>query len=272
MLDKITPIILTFNEAANIRRTLTRLSWAERIVVVDSFSTDETVSILREFANVEIHQRKFDGHVHQWRFAAQEIAFPTPWLLRLDADYVLSNALIAELDQLRDDDRVAAYRIGFDYAIFGRKLAASLYPPKGILFRKGRFRIEDWGHTEGWIAEGPVKTLRSTIVHDDHKPLEHWINSQLRYMEREKEVLKRRKSVSTWLRKHPPLMPIFVFFYCLFAKGLVFRGRDGLYYTLQRTIAEAVLSLLLLDVSLRPTEGIEIGNESNTGKASSSLK
>ena len=49
-LDQITPLILTYNEEANISRTLTGLSWARRIVVIDSFSTDATLELLAEYS------------------------------------------------------------------------------------------------------------------------------------------------------------------------------------------------------------------------------
>jgi hypothetical protein len=66
MLNEITPLILTYNEAANIGRTLERLAWAREIVVVDSFSDDETVEIASSFANVRVIQRVFDCHRSQW--------------------------------------------------------------------------------------------------------------------------------------------------------------------------------------------------------------
>ena len=54
VLNKITPLIITYNEAANIRRTLDKLAWARRIVVVDSGSTDETLQIVRGYPRVEV--------------------------------------------------------------------------------------------------------------------------------------------------------------------------------------------------------------------------
>lgn len=50
MLPDITPLILTFNEAPNIGRVLERLTWAKRIVVLDSFSTEETLDIVKSFS------------------------------------------------------------------------------------------------------------------------------------------------------------------------------------------------------------------------------
>lgn len=260
MLEKITPILLTYNEAANIRRALAQLSWAPRIVVVDSFSTDATASILRECANVSVYERKFDSHARQWRFATQETAIATPWILRLDADYILSDALVAELAALSDDEDVAAYKISFAYAIFSSRLAASLYPANTLLLRMGRFQVIDRGHTETWSVVGPVKPLKAKVIHDDRKSLDRWLSSQFRYMQLERESLARRRSLKTWLRQHPPLMPILVFLYCLFGKRLIFAGRAGIYYALQRGMAEAILSLLILDRSLRPS-GIESGEQ-----------
>ena len=57
-LDKITPVILTYNEAPNIGRVLDCLPWAEKVVVVDSYSTDETLELLSGFEKVEMYQSK----------------------------------------------------------------------------------------------------------------------------------------------------------------------------------------------------------------------
>src|ERR1043166_10204756 len=72
MLDQITPLILTYNEAPNIARALAGLSWAKEIVLVDSFSDDETVAIAKSFANVRVLQRVFDNHRNQWEFGLKE--------------------------------------------------------------------------------------------------------------------------------------------------------------------------------------------------------
>ena len=213
MLGEITPVLLTFNEAANIGRTLSCLRWAKDIVIVDSGSTDETISILKGFPQVRVFHRAFDTHGNQWRYATQETGISTNWILRLDADYEVTEALKVELSRLDADAAVDAYRISFDYAIFGRKLISSLYPPNTILLRKGRFSVSDKGHTEAWTVQGPVKNLKARIVHDDRKSTEQWMLSQGRYMRRELAYCKREHSgLRSWLRLNPPLMPIVTFF------------------------------------------------------------
>ena len=252
MLDDITPVLLTCNEAPNIRRTLSCLSWAKDIVVVDSGSSDETSAIASEFPQARLFHRPFDTHCNQWQFAVSETGIETPWILRLDADYTLPSSFISELQEL-DLTSVNAYRVSFVYAIYSRPLCASLYPANTILLRRGHFDISDDGHTERWKVSGPIGTMEARVWHDDWKSMDHWINSQAKYMSRElKKLNGEPKGLRDWLRLHPPLMPITTFFYCLFAKGLILEGKSGILYTLQRTTAEVILSLMLLEEWLKP--------------------
>ena len=100
VLADITPVILTYNEAANIGRSLERLTWAGQVVIVDSGSTDDTLAIVARFPNVRIVQRPFDTHAQQWRFAVEETGITSDWLLRLDADYMVEPALRDEMAAL----------------------------------------------------------------------------------------------------------------------------------------------------------------------------
>jgi glycosyltransferase involved in cell wall biosynthesis len=257
MLKQITPVLLTRNEELNIGRTLSRLQWASDIVIVDSGSTDATVSIAAAHPNVRVFQRTFDTHASQWRYAIEQTNIGTDWILRLDADYQLSDALLSEIASLDPAAPVNAYRVRFDYAIYSRKLISALYPANTILLRKGTFRVWDKGHTEAWSVTGPVANLRGRVVHDDWKPVAAWVLGQSRYMQLELRRLQESSvGVSHWLRLRPPLMPIIIFIYCLFAKGLILNGRAGLFYALQRMIAEAILSLMVLDAKLRESAGV----------------
>ena len=251
MLGAITPVLLTFNEEVNIGRTLAKLAWAREIVVVDSGSQDATLAILATESRVRLFQRNFDNHSAQWRYAMEETGIRTPWILRLDADYQLTESLIGEIASLNPGPAISAYIAGFDYAVFARKLRSSLYPPKPILLRQGFFSISDQGHTEGWVVRGSTANLSARIVHDDWKSMREWVVAQARYMKREQAELRfTRKGLRDWLRMHPPLMPIAVFFYCLFGKRLLLDGKAGLFYTLQRTIAESILALFVLESAL----------------------
>jgi glycosyltransferase involved in cell wall biosynthesis len=258
MLDRITPIVLTLNEAANIGAALERLRWAPEVVVVDSFSTDETLAIVARYPNARAVQRKFDTLAKQWSYGLEETGIRSEWVMRLDADFRVSEALVAEMAALDPPDDVAAYSTDFRYCIHGRRLRGSLYPRSIRLLRRVRARFYQDGHTEEVAVEGRVLPLAGHIEHDDRKPLERFFMSQVRYMRDEEIKLAAAKLASLdlpdRLRRLRYLGPFLVLPYCLFAKGLILDGRAGFYYSLQRTIAEMMLSLYLIDRDLREPE------------------
>jgi len=250
VLADITPVILTYNEAANVGRSLERLSWAKEVVIVDSASTDDTLAIAGRFPNVRTVQRPFDTHAHQWRFAVEETGIVSDWILRLDADYMVEPALRDELAGLSPDAQTAAYEIAFTYCIDGRPLRASLYPALPVLFRRGKAGFVQAAHTEKLRIDGAVARVSNRLLHDDRKSLERWLQSQSRYQAQEAEkLLARSWSELSWpdrLRRTRFLGPLAVAVHCLFVKGLIFDGSAGLLYTAQRVTADLILSMHLL--------------------------
>lgn len=253
MIEDITPLVLTYNEAPNIKRCLEGLTWARRVVVLDSISSDETAALVGSAANAELHERKFDDHTTQWNHGLELVK--TRWVLSLDADYVLTEAFINELKELQEDEAADAYYVSFRYCIFGERLRGSLYPPRAMLFRKDRCRYVQDGHTQLLSVSGSTVSLRSWIDHDDRKPFSRWLSSQLRYAEIEAIHLDAadapKLSVQDRLRKMIILAPPLTLLYCLFYKGLVLDGWRGWYYTWQRVLAEIILSLCLLELKFR---------------------
>jgi glycosyltransferase involved in cell wall biosynthesis len=253
MLSEITPLILTFNEAPNIERTLRQLTWAKRIVIVDSFSTDETLEISRHFPQVEVIQRAFDSFAAQCNFGLTHIT--TPWVLSLDADYVLSNELKAEMETLPAGCDASGFSVRFRYCIYGQPLRASLYPPRVVLYRRDRAQYRDEGHGHRVQIEGRVRQLEGMILHDDRKPLERWFAEQSKYASREALHLLTAPSetlrTSDRVRRMIVPAPALVFAYALFGKGLVLDGWRGFFYALQRMLAEIFLSLRLIELRLQ---------------------
>jgi glycosyltransferase involved in cell wall biosynthesis len=254
MLEQITPLLLTYDEAPNIARTLAALSWARQVVVVDSGSTDGTCDILARYPSVRVVRRDFDTHEKQWNFGVQDAGITTDWVLALDADYVLSPELVNELAALTPSADVAAYRTRFRYCVNGTRLRGSLYPAKVTLFRRGTGRYEQDGHTQVFVCTGSEVTLKGYIDHDDRKPLARWVASQNRYMALEAAKLTTRSrrdlAAADRLRRLIVFAPPVMFIYCAFVRRNVLDGTAGLYYALQRTFAELLLSLHLLERAL----------------------
>ena len=248
-------MVLAFNEAANIGRTLEHLKWALAVIVVDSGSTDDTLRICATFSNVQVIHRAFDRHADQWNFAIQETGIRSDWILALDADYVVTRQFVIELGQLHPLESISGYRASFRYCIFGHQLSRSLYPPVVTLFRRERAHYVQDGHTQRVVVDGEVAELSEVILHDDRKPLSMWLAAQVRYAELEAEtLLTRRWYLLRWqdsLRKMLVITPWLVPLYCMtFGMGIL-DGWYGVYYALQRATAETVLSLKLLEVRLR---------------------
>ena len=123
LLHEITPMILTLNEEANIGRTLAKLTWARRILVIDSGSTDRTLEIVRQHPQAVVIRRDFDSAAAQCNFGLTHI--DSEWVLSLDADYVLSDELISEIGSLRPADNIRGFWARFRLSDI-RSRAASL--------------------------------------------------------------------------------------------------------------------------------------------------
>lgn len=272
LIDRITPLIITYNEAPNIGRTLEKLRWAKRIVLLDSGSTDATADIASRFPQIELVQRRFDSFAGQCNFGLTQIA--TDWVLSLDADYELSDALVGELGGLQDSADVAGYSAAFVYRIYGRPLRATLYPARTVLYRVQGAHYRDEGHGHRIAVSGHVKSLRGVIYHDDRKPLSRWLQSQQAYARREVEYLlnteRGKLSRTDRIRFLGWATPILVLPYTLLARGCVFDGMAGWFYALQRLLAETMIALELFDRRLScrlrtAKQGTAISEDSEQG-------
>ncbi len=250
MLDGgITPLILTFNEEANIGRVLERLTWAARVVVLDSFSTDATLAIARRFPNVDVEQRAFDSFAGQCNYGLSLIE--TEWVLSMDADYVLTPALVAEIAALPAEPEVDGFEVGFTYCIGGKPLRGTLYPPRVVLYRRAAASYRQDGHAHRVEIEGAVGALAGLIQHDDRKPLGSWLAAQQKYAVQEADKLlaapPEALGLADRLRLKGGLAPVLAPLYALFAKGGILDGTAGWQYALQRTYAEILLALHLFE-------------------------
>src|ERR1700693_547884 len=179
LLHEITPMILTFNEEANIGRTLAKLTWAKRILVIDSGSTDRTLEIIRQYPQAVVIRRDFDSAASQCNFGLTHI--DSEWVLSLDADYVLSDELVSEIANLRPTDNIRGFWARFIYQVFGHALRASVYPRRAVLYRRSAAVYVDEGHTQRVRIDGALSKWDHPIYHDDRKPISRWFSSQSRY-------------------------------------------------------------------------------------------
>jgi len=245
----ITALVLTRDEAPNIARTLAMLTWLPAIIVVDSQSTDGTQQIAARFPNVRVVERRFTTHAEQWNFGLEEAGIETEWVLALDADFVLTDALIRELQSLEPPESTVGYWASFKYCIDGQPLRGAAYPPVAVLYRRASGRYEQDGHTQRIRLSGELGHLVAPVLHDDRKSLTHWLASQSRYMALEAEKLSNRAAqlgVVDQMRRWIVIAPPAMFLYCYVLRGGILDGKAGLFYAVQRAVAEGMLSLYLV--------------------------
>lgn len=248
-MKNITAMILTFNEKENIGRTLKALAWVDEVLIIDSYSTDDTVEIARSIRpDLRLEQRPFDSFAQQCNFGLSQIQ--TEWVLSLDADYVLTPDLSSEILSLEPLPDVKGYRAGFRYLVGGQALRTTIYPPRVAVYRSDSAGYRNEGHGHRVYVEGPIRSLAGRIDHDDRKPLSRWISAQDNYTRVEARHLAAtpndKLTSQDRLRKKVFYAPLAMFFFLLVGRGLILDGWRGWYYVAQRTIAELLLSLRLL--------------------------
>lgn len=249
MLNEITPLILTYNEEDNIERCMRRLAWAANIIVVDSLSSDSTSEIVRRFSNSALVQRAFDTHATQWNFGIEHVT--TNWVLSLDADYILTDDFVKELEITELTQSYVAYSARFRHCVFGKPVRGSLYPPRLVLFDKRHCRYVDDGHTQALSPNGRISSLRARIFHDDRKSISRFLWSQDRYAGLEAEKLSftpySKLDIADKSRRLIFVMPLIAPIYSLLFCGGIFDGWRGIYYALQRMLFESLLSMKMIE-------------------------
>ena len=130
---------------------ISALAWPpcgfDDIVVLDSYSTDQTVQVA-ESLGARTYQRTFDNFAGQRNFAFDNIEFSNDWILHLDADEVLTDELCAEIRRVIEDPDLDAYRVPSRLMFMGRWLRYSgMYPTYQVrLGRKTVLRFAQVGH------------------------------------------------------------------------------------------------------------------------------
>jgi glycosyltransferase involved in cell wall biosynthesis len=187
----ITAIILTFDEEAHIARCVTRIApLVQRIVVVDSFSTDRTVEIARGLG-AEVVQRAFINQAEQFQWAQANCAISTDWVLRLDADEYLESGLIEairrQLGSLPED--VTGVNLRRKVIFRNRWIRHGGYYTT-VLTRL--WRIDAGYHEQRWMDERVVLTrgrsIRLTggdLVDHNLKDIGWWTEKHNRYATRQ---------------------------------------------------------------------------------------
>ncbi len=181
MNNKISAAVITFNEEKNIRDCLESIKWADEIVVVDSRSTDATVSICRQYTN-KIEVRDWPGNIEQQTYAASLCS--NDWILSIDADERISEELWKEIECLDlEHAGVDCYLLPRRAFFMGRWINHSSWYPdyKPRLFNR---RKGAWGGVSPhgiFVTKGKTKKLKSDILHFIGRDIVQYSNTVIKY-------------------------------------------------------------------------------------------
>lgn len=186
---KLIIIILTYNEECHLHRCITSLRGiATEIVVVDCFSTDETLNIARK-QGARIIQREWVNHATQFNWALTQIDSNTDWVLRIDADEILTPTLAEEIRKKLPNvgPEVAGVYLGRRMTFMGRLIChGGVFPVRVLrLFRYGRGQCEKRWMDEHIKVAGPTVDFAGEMIDDNLNSLTWWTDKHNKYASRE---------------------------------------------------------------------------------------
>ena len=195
-------LVLTYNEADNLPRCLASVAWADDVLVVDSFSTDDTVEVARAHG-ARVVQRAFDDFARQRNFGTEHGELRHDWVLHLDADEVVPPELRDELVGIAAEGGMPAYRVASKMMFQGRWLRhAGMYPAYQVRFgRRDALRFKQVGHGQREdLPPEQVGTLQHALEHYSFsKGLDDWFAKHNRYSSDEAaEALRQASDTLDW--------------------------------------------------------------------------
>ncbi|MBN8681334.1 MAG: glycosyltransferase family 2 protein [Chitinophagales bacterium] len=271
-MNPVTVVILTFNESVNIRQAIgNTVSWAQAVFVLDSGSQDDTVEIAKSMG-AQVFHRAFDNYAAQRNHAIKELPFATEWMLFLDADEYLTEALKAEIsDLLAGQPEHQGYYLKRRFYFMGKWIRYGGYYPTWLL----RLFRRDAAYCEREINEhirvkGTTGKLLNDFADNNQKDFTDWLNKHNKYATFEAEQLAlpsqnlgkltgSQAERKQWIRERiwstllPPLIrPFFYFIYRYFIRLGFLDGKTGFIFHFMHALAyQFIIDVKYIEIKLK---------------------
>lgn len=235
-------VMISLDEEHNMRAALENISpLAQEVFLVDSYSSDETVAIAKEF-NVHVVQRRFEGFGDQWNFAMRELPITAAWTMKLDPDERITPELAAVIRSTLDAPDYDGYTLERRLWFMGAAMPVKQRILR--LWRTGTCKFSEVLVNEHPFVEGKIGHLTGTLEHHDSPDLHHWFDKQNRYTTAEARAAFEGRALAAtprllgtalerrmWLKRtyrHIPFRHLLMFLYCWLWLGAWRSGRPGL--------------------------------------------
>jgi len=268
----ISVVILTLNEQAVLPGCLSSLSWCDDVLVFDSFSSDDTMEVVRR-AGARVLQRAFTNYADQRNAALRDGNFKHPWVLMLDADERVPSELAEEMKRVlaTAPKSVTMYRMRRKDMFLGQWIKRSSGYPTwfGRLVRPHNVRVEREINEE-YHTDGEAGFLQEHLHHFPfEKGFKHWIERHNRYSTMEVTALtaeaslrvpltaffsanpvRRRRALKLFAYRMPG-RPFLVFLYLYLFRLGILDGRAGLTFCTLRMVYEYMINIKMKELRRR---------------------
>jgi glycosyltransferase involved in cell wall biosynthesis len=237
---RVAAVVIAQDAAADIRRCLDSLAFADEVVVVDGGSVDDTPSLARA-AGARVVENPWPGFAAQRRFALGQT--PAAWVFACDTDEEVTPELAGAIrDAISNDAAPAGFRVRRRNQFLGGWIDVGPWSDDTQLrlFRRDAVRVTDATVHEGYVVDGPVGTLGFPLLHYTHRTLCETMRRMNEYttLEAPDRVPRRRIGALD-----PLVLPAGVFFNYYVMKGCWRAGIRGYLLATTTAMYRAVLYL-----------------------------
>jgi glycosyltransferase involved in cell wall biosynthesis len=222
MMEQLSALVLTYNEEDNIGDCLASINWIDRIVVVDSYSDDQTKEICQRYKNVDFYENDFNDFASQRNFGLEKIK--TAWVLVVDADERVTDDLKNEIIKTLNNPLAEGYEISRKNYFLGKWIKyCGWYPDYTLRLFKCNYRYSGLVHESPQI-NGEISQMENDFIHYTYKDLESYVAKMNQYttLDAEKKYIDGKNIGVTYILIRPILE--FIKMYIL-KKGFLLGGQ-----------------------------------------------
>ncbi len=178
--EKVTAIVTCFNRSNEIEACLSSLTWADELIVVDSFSTDDTVAKARKYTD-RVLQREYVSASDQKNWALEQASHD--WVLSIDSDEIVPDDLRAEIREVLKAPRFNRYLVYRRNYFLGKEIKHCGWNTDQVpaLFRRDRSRFDGAEVHERLVPEGEFGKLSHRLIHHAHRSIDEFARKSNRY-------------------------------------------------------------------------------------------
>jgi glycosyltransferase involved in cell wall biosynthesis len=212
-MNKVSAVIITKNEEENLKDCLDSLQWVDEIVVIDSYSDDNTIEIAKRYTN-QVYKNEWSGYAQQRNYGANIASHN--WIISIDADERISEELANEIRETLSNPKYVAYNIPMQNYVFNRWMKHSgLGKQYHIrLYNKTLCKWDSLIH-EDIETNGEVGKLNHKMLHLAYKNVSELMYKIDKYTDLEAEKLVASKKNPSLIKfiLYPPVIFIYKYFY-----------------------------------------------------------